>query len=788
MLQTLLELGDTTRDQYVTVLSAWIKKSNGKLDTFNRLATPLMDKFSGDELRVLLHELAYFLNLIPFESVFEALRGYKQEGDYSRILANVLGDSLLDGGKRLEKFYKQFDTAIGAIGYSPKDLQAFEGLSENDMAGLLRDTTGELMFSAGSNSGKQTFAKRVWRAACTLHLTAIFQASFRVGKRWEEEFAPQFYQAIEVGSTEVFNSSYRVYDERGEYIGGHGMLVEVMKIGDKYRVKQFNSGNGIETNHKKWQGSTSSPVQRYLSSVDMPELSEEQIKNTGYYFVSGLDREDMIEKLYTNEHLAQNYLYTDPLLYERPQLAGTCAASSKMFYFRSFGLQGRSFEIDFKIRIIKQLLTRINNVMKSGLSRHLLLNLRRVLEDAILTRNDLEATRLYEEREETFKAVKIEGTDQLIFMFPQMFVSLISSALNEILESLYWIIKNYKLGLAEALFKHFLQETEPIFNSAGPYASELLMNVLPLIHDLHTRHFRGVELPSGILPKVLYEPRERLKGKDTIGHAMKQLRDSCLPPSKDKLPTCFYHIIEVMYLFPYAIGLAAITSELSEQLDFGDVSAELSYLLLDAMRSVYGEDFAKDGKSMNQVAFVSKLNWDYDVPKGTSMEDCEEFGHNESMENEIGQLARCTCLRKGPIKPMPLTKRIIFLLRALDSLTQENLATFFYHIIKMLRAYPAEAPEDLSSFTSDIDHFDFWETPPPLAYLLIDAIRSVYGGEYVDYTKRSQIAFLKHIPWYSYKGEEELLTDCEKVTDEHIIKNWRWVAACRFKQNGRVQV
>ena len=456
------------------------------------------------------------------------------------------------------------------------------------------------------------------------------------------------------------------------------MLVEVTKTGDKhYRVKQFNSGDGIDTNHKKWQGSTSSPEQRYLSSVDMPELSEEQIKNTGYYYVSGLDREAMIEKLYANKHLAQDYLYTDPLLYERPQLAGTCTASSKMFYFRSFGLQGRSFEIDFKIKIIKQLLTRINNVMKSGLSRPFLLNLTKAREDAILTRNYLEAARLYKEREEMFKAVKMEETDRLIFMFPQMFVSLISSALNEILESLYWIIKNDELGLAEALFKHFLQETEPIFNSTSPYASELLMNVLPLIHDLHTRHFRGVELPSGIRPKVLYEPRERLKGEDTIGHAMKQLRDSCLPPSKDKLPTCFYHIIEVMYLFPYATELAAITSELSEQLDFGDVSAELSYLLLDAMRTVYGEDFAKNDKSMNQIAFVSKLNWDYNVPEGTSMEDCGEFGHNDSMEKEISQLARCTCLRKGPIKPMPLPKRNTFLMHALDPLTKENLPTCF---------------------------------------------------------------------------------------------------------------
>ena len=137
------------------------------------------------------------------------------------------------------------------------------------MAEVLRDTTGELLFNAASNGGKQIFAKRVWRAACTLHLTAIFQKSFGVGKRWEEEFASQFYQAIGVGSIEVFNSSYHLLDPSGSYIGGHNMLVEVTKIGDKYRVKQFNSGDGIGANHKKWQGGTSSPVQRYLSSVDM---------------------------------------------------------------------------------------------------------------------------------------------------------------------------------------------------------------------------------------------------------------------------------------------------------------------------------------------------------------------------------------------------------------------------------------------------------------------------------------------------------------------------------------
>ena len=53
------------------------------------------------------------------------------------------------------------------------------------------------------------------------------------------------YQAIDVGSTEVFDSGYRVY-KGDEYIGGHNMLVEVQKTTDSsYHVRQFNSGDGI---------------------------------------------------------------------------------------------------------------------------------------------------------------------------------------------------------------------------------------------------------------------------------------------------------------------------------------------------------------------------------------------------------------------------------------------------------------------------------------------------------------------------------------------------------------
>ena len=43
------------------------------------------------------------------------------------------------------------------------------------------------------------------------------------------------------------------------------------------------------------------------------------------------------------------------------------------------------------------------------------------------------------------KALKMEETDQYILLFPEMFISLIASALNDILYSLYWIIENGKL-------------------------------------------------------------------------------------------------------------------------------------------------------------------------------------------------------------------------------------------------------------------------------------------------------------------------------------------------------
>ena len=48
----------------------------------------------------------------------------------------------------------------------------------------------------------------MWRAACTLHLTAIFPIFSRTGYLWEDKFAPLFYHGIEVGRIEVLGSKY----------------------------------------------------------------------------------------------------------------------------------------------------------------------------------------------------------------------------------------------------------------------------------------------------------------------------------------------------------------------------------------------------------------------------------------------------------------------------------------------------------------------------------------------------------------------------------------------------
>ena len=82
------------------------------------------------------------------------------------------------------------------------------------------------------------------------------------------------------------------------------------------------------------------------------------------------------------------------------------------------------------------------------------------------------------------------------------------------------------------------------------------------------------------------------------------------------------------------------------------------------------------------------------------------------------------------------------------------------------------------------ENFKFKDTPPALAYLLLDAMRSKFG-EYsgINRTRWNRIKFFSVMP-FSYKGDEMFPTEnCDQVTDEHIIKYWEYVAACRFKND-----
>ena len=72
--------------------------------------------------------------------------------------------------------------------------------------------------------------------------------------------------------------------------------------------------------------------------------------------------------------------------------------------------------------------------------------------------------------------------------------------------------------------------------------------------------------------------------RDTIAPRMKEIRENCMSflseifrtgdrlqsgsLPKDKLPACFYHIIDAIYDFPYASELATVTADLSRKLDF----------------------------------------------------------------------------------------------------------------------------------------------------------------------------------------------------------------------------
>ena len=231
----------TSPERYSEALKTWEEKYGDKRRRYEDFRGLLISEgFSGELLKIFVYELAFFLKLISFETALEALRKRREKSEYTRVLVNILGDSLLDGGKQFDQFYEQFETASGAIGYSLKVLQKFEQVVSSDVAGAFRDIIGELISVKKYGPEQRVFMERMWRATCTLHLAAILQYQWVL---WDEEFASMLYRAIDVGSTEVFDAGYKMYDD-DKFIGGHNMLVEVQKSTESsYHVRQFNSEN-----------------------------------------------------------------------------------------------------------------------------------------------------------------------------------------------------------------------------------------------------------------------------------------------------------------------------------------------------------------------------------------------------------------------------------------------------------------------------------------------------------------------------------------------------------------
>ena len=75
--QQRLQKQKTSTPRHPDTSDTW-EKDSGKLATFDSLAGPLKARFSGEHLRVLLYELAYFLNLLSFETSFKVLQRHRQ--------------------------------------------------------------------------------------------------------------------------------------------------------------------------------------------------------------------------------------------------------------------------------------------------------------------------------------------------------------------------------------------------------------------------------------------------------------------------------------------------------------------------------------------------------------------------------------------------------------------------------------------------------------------------------------------------------------------------------------
>ena len=135
------------------------------------------------------------------------------------------------------------------------------------------------------------------------------------------------------------------------------------------------------------------------------------------------------------------------------------------------------------------------------------------------------------------------------------------------------------------------------------------------------------------------------------------------------------------------------------------------------------------------------------------------------LEGNVDILARCIYSRKGDIKYTPQPS-LLEDIRDIENwcspkkIEDGYTPHCFLRIIKTLREYPY-APE-LSAVTRKIaKESDFKSTPSELAFLIHDAMRSVYGKDFINNPEQcSRIAFAMDMP-KDYKGNETLATDCE---------------------------
>ena len=83
-------------EQYSEALDAWTRKYSDKHRRYEDLRDLLhRQSFSGEQLKILLYELAFFLNLISFETAFEALRKHREDRKLYESTGKHLGRLLV---------------------------------------------------------------------------------------------------------------------------------------------------------------------------------------------------------------------------------------------------------------------------------------------------------------------------------------------------------------------------------------------------------------------------------------------------------------------------------------------------------------------------------------------------------------------------------------------------------------------------------------------------------------------------------------------------------------------